>query len=527
MSHDLYASWVTAELSSMFKKDSEILFEGIGLPSNNVSCFANRESGRSWPIPDGRISVYIDSFEIEVALELKRTNEGLHGVLTATGQAQAYLKKGYDISVIAVPNEYDSYSDPGSYLADLLNSIDRNSNIIVVTYSVPDETKASPFKGKLNFHRTISFDPKEFSKNKKREFGRQKASNQWAHLREGSSDADCFFRYLQTAKNISANENYKENFNINLNLTSACKIISPNISAERYLSYSYGDTLHDKVWRKYWFDYILTIEMQNIWTDSTSKLKEIGASYSKLKVDSVTFKQFFGGRSDSVKNKIVSALNIGSSATELMAKANSECRKKIEKLNESGELNIEQLTAEEMAWIIFAINIHGRAHSFREDIDSGLSHIGMLEDDGRPTNLGYKFVDMSERTGDCYSRKSFQIYGSAILNEGQLSSFLHYFHRISDEVFSVDPLFSSSKKIVQGKLKFLPEQYLQFVRAKMIDELCVINTAAERSDASRKPFQAEFALLYKLGIIQPKKFRFRLGVGLIINWPRLADYLES
>ena len=132
MSHDLYASWVTAELASLLKRDPEILFRDLSISPNTISCFANRESGRKWPIPDGRISISVNSVEIEVALELKRTNEGLHGVLTATGQAQAYLKKGYDISVIAVPDEYDSHKGPGLYLAELLDSIDLHSNIIVL-----------------------------------------------------------------------------------------------------------------------------------------------------------------------------------------------------------------------------------------------------------------------------------------------------------------------------------------------------------------------------------------------------------
>lgn len=527
MSHDLYASWVTAELASLLKTEPAILFRGLDVSPNTITCFANRESGRKWPIPDGRISVSVNSVEIEVALELKRTNEGLHGVLTATGQAQAYLKKGYDISVIAVPDEYDSYKGPGLYLAELLNSIDIDSNIIVLTYAAPDELKPSPFRGKLTFHRIISFDPTNVSPQRVREFGSQKASKQWAHLREGSSDADSFFRYLQTAKNISANDGYEEHFDINPELTSACNLINSSISAEKYLSNSTGDALHDKIWRKFWFDYVVTKEMQIIWNESPSGIREIGTIYSKLKGDAQTFKMFFGGRTDSVKYKIVSELNSSSSTVTVLASANGEGRKAVQKLIDLGKLDVDHLSPEEMGWLVFAINIHGRAHSFREDIDSGLSHIGMLDDDGRATDLGYKFVDMSERSGDCYSGKAFQMYGSAILKEGQLASFLHYFHRISDGVFAQDPLLFCSPKVAGGKIKFNTAEYLLHVRNVMIEELCVINTATKRGGSTRKPFQAEFAILNKLGVIQPQEFRFRLAIGLIINWPKLAEYLEA
>ena len=90
MSHDLYASWVTAELAKLVKSNTDILFDQQGVHSDDMTSFANRESGRVWPIPDGRITLATaDIDNLEIAIELKRTNEGLHGVLTAVGQAQA------------------------------------------------------------------------------------------------------------------------------------------------------------------------------------------------------------------------------------------------------------------------------------------------------------------------------------------------------------------------------------------------------------------------------------------------------
>jgi len=527
MSHDLYASWVTAELSSLFKSNTEILFKDLSIQSSSITSFANRESGRVWPIPDGRISLNLNSVDIEVALELKRTNEGLHGVLTATGQSQAYIKKGYDISVIAVPDEYDSYSTPGQYLTELLNSVDSDSNIVIVTYSPPDETKPSPFKGKLTIHRSISFDVNNIDTSRVREFNSTKASTQWAHLREGSSDAHCFFKYLQVAKNVSATESYTESMPISSELSLACNTINPSVSAIKFLSNSTGNSLHDEIWRKYWFDYVITPEMQTIWQIDTNGNKEAINFDSKLKSDADTFKKFFGGRSDSTKNKLVNALNSSRNTADILQAGNGEARKKVRQLNSDNMIDLATMSAEELAWIIYAINIHHRAHSFREDIDSGLSHIGMLEDDGRPSELGYRFVDISERTNDCYSGKAFQLYGKAILTEGQLASFLHYIHRISDEIFSNDPLFSSTRVIENGSIKFNPEEYFQNVKLTMTNDLCVINSAAERGGTARKPFQAELAILQKLGIISKSRHRFRLSCGLIINWPKLSEYLDE
>lgn len=527
MSHDIYASWVTAELAYLIKNETEILFKNLGKKSSDITSFANRESGRVWPIPDGRISLNVESKDIEIALELKRKNEGLHGVLTATGQSQAYLKKGYDISIIAVPNEYDSYENPGKYITDLLDSIDKNSNIVVVTYAPPDETKASPFKGKLTVHRKISFNPEDVDDSRQREFSATKPSTQWAHLREGSSDAHCFFKYLQTAKSLSATESYIEDFDICSELIDASNIANPNISAAMFLSNATGESLHDKIWRKFWFDYVITPEMQAIWRVNGNGQKVAINFESKLKVDSSTYKKFFGGRSDSTKNKIVDALNNSNSIDDVLVAANGKAKEKIDKLISEDKIDLDAMGRERLAWLIYALNIHHRAHSFREDIDSGLSHIGMLEDDGRPSDLGYRFVDITERTNDCYSGQSFYLYGKAILTEGQMASFLHYIHRISDDLFSTDPLFSSSRAVENNRIKFNAEEYLQRVRQIMIEELCVINSSTERGGASRKPFQAELAILSKLGIVYSKSNRFRLGCGLVINWPKVSNYLDS
>ena len=525
MSHDLYASWVTAELAKLVKSNTDILFDQQGVHSDDMTSFANRESGRVWPIPDGRITLATaDIDNLEIAIELKRTNEGLHGVLTAVGQAQAYLKKGYDISIIVVPDSYSSYESPGNYICELLNHIDSNSNIVVVSYGTPDDTQPSPFSGKLTIHRNISFSslPNIGSTG----FSRGRGSQQWAHLREGSSDADVFFRYLQTSKFVSASNGQLDDVFICDQLLTACskmQIIDP----EKYLSFSPNDAMHDKVWRRFWFDYVLTSEVQNLVdVDSNGEYSVVDSS-TKLKKNRTEYKKFFVGRADSIKNKIADFLNSHDGNGELIGAVNNDVRVKIRQLEEQGILDISTLSKIELSWIAYAINIRNRAHSFREDIDSGLEHIAMLESDGRPSELGYRFIDLCERTNDCYTGKPFLLFGAAILYQGQLASFLHYLYRISEQKFRMNPLEFSTLSTSTSPITVTFEQDLYFrnVLEVMVNELCVMNASTLRGGAARKPFQAEMAVLSKLGLISDSRTkRFRTGVGLVINWPKLSEY---
>ena len=150
----------------------------------------------------------------------------------------------------------------------------------------------------------------------------------------------------------------------------------------------------------------------------------------------------------------------------------------------------------------------------------------MLDDDGRPSESGYRFVDLCERTKDCFSGRAFTAFGTAILKAGQLASFLHYVHRISEEKFASDPLFCCSTT-VDGEIKFNQTTYLKHLQSMMTDELCVMNSSSIRGGTRRRPFQAELAILAKLGIVYPREKRYRMSCGLIINWPKLSEYLDS
>jgi hypothetical protein len=486
MSHDLYAAWATSEVSRMIKDNPALLINGGA--SNTFSVFANRESGRIWPIPDGRISAENLSDKYEIGVELKRTNEGLHGILTAIGQSQAYIHKGYSGAAIIVPNVYDSFSTPGSYISDVINNTKTNLPIGVFTYDLPDTTSPSPFLNKISCNRIIGLTNAQ-----KITSGNfllsQKSQTQWAHLREGSTESFAFMKYLQIAKQMNAIMPFEPVPSLPLELINAVSRINSSVNPYHYLSFASGSAFHDIVWRCFWFQNVLTSNVATIWKKSGS-LYVVNASDTELRLADGSSQTFFSGRSDSIKSKIVNVLNAAT-------------------------------ISENEAWEEFAINIHKRAHSYREDIDSGLEHLGLIDADGKPSESGYKYVDACERSNDCFNGKANLIMGASILKEGSLTAFLHYIYKVSEKKFKSDPLaFTTTNS--KGRLIFDKSSYLAFVRNELVNTLNVMNTATIRGGASREPFQGEFAILRKFDFIAS----FRVGVGLEINWPLIQEFLE-
>ncbi len=485
MSHDLYASWATAELSRMVKTTPNLMFN---MPTNNLNIFANRESGRIWPIPDGRISAEILANKFEIAIELKRTNEGLHGVLTAIGQAQAYLYKGYSGSAIIIPNCYDSFQNPGNYVSNVINATKSDLPIGVFTYDYPDTTNPSPFLNKLTCIRSVglSYTSKISTGNF---LLNQKSTTQWAHLREGSTEAFAFFKYLQIAKKQNANNPIEPILDVPQELIDAAMRLKPNVNPLHYLCNASAPAYHDIIWRCFWLENLLTYKVATIW-NKIGNSYVVNAAYTNLKLPDNSYQRFFSGRTDSIKNKIVDELNNGT-------------------------------IIENEAWEKFAANIHDRAHSYREDIDSGLEHLGLIDADGKPSESGYKYVDACERTNDCHSGKPHLILGASILKEGSLGAFLHYIYKVSEKKFKNDPL-AFTTQVVNGKIQFDQKAYLAFVQNELVNTLNVMNTSTLRGGAARLPFQAEFAILRKFDFVS----KFRIGVGLEINWPLIQEYLE-
>ena len=482
MAHDIEASWATIEIARIFKNTPTNCFSNPP-PQSSLSIFSSRQGKKIWPVADGVIKVEHGNNTYDVALEFKSPNEGVHGILTAIGQSLAYINRGFSGTVIVIPKSYDTLSNPGKFVTNVLDSSCTNEPIGVFTYDKPDSTLPSPFENKMKCNRTISLD---------NVVGQQisgltgKVETQWAHLREGSSTPSAFFRYLQVSKRLGI-ETTQPRIKIPRNLSNAVNRITQQ-DVMKYLSNSPRDFFHDKVWRSCWFTNVFTPKVAPLWKTPKSGNYEVNDSPTLLVLpDGSGPMKFFSTRSDSVKPKLVTKLNAGS-------------------------------ITEDEALEEYAKNVHKRAHSYREDIDSGLFHLGFLDEDGRPTELGYRFVDSCERTGDPNNGTPKSILGYAILKNGQLEAFLHYVYRLSEEKFQSDPFkFANRASSTLDR-----EGYLKWLERELANRLRVMRTVSARGGTSRKPFQAELAILRKFNFVKG----FRIGVGLVINWPEVQQYLE-
>ena len=465
MSHDIQAAWATAELTRMIKADSSLLF--ITPISSVFDAYANRESGRIWPIPDGRITSQAQSNKFEVAVEFKRTNEGLHGILTAIGQAEAYIYKGYSGSAIIIPRSYESLDNPGDYIKNVIDHTQTEIPIGVFSFEEPDLSLPSPFLSRLLCHRKINLT--SYQRIRSGNFLlNEKSETQWAHVREGSTTGHAFFKYLQIAKQLDLRNLQNPVPVLNSNLILAVSRINPLADPVNYLSNAPGNNFHDIVWKTFWFQNVLTSPVSNIWINNGPPYI-IDASTTNLKLKDGRNQEFFSYRSDSVKKKVIEELNSGA-ITELEA------------------------------WEKFAQNIHNRAHSYREDIDSGLEHIGFLDSDGKPSSVGYKFVDSCERTNDCYSGQPWLLLGSAFLKNGGLGAFLHYIYKVSDLKFHNDSL-AFTLIDARNHIRFNKAAYLEFLRDQLANHLNVMNTAMLRGGTVTKAFQGELAILRQFNFV--------------------------
>jgi hypothetical protein len=493
MSHDIEASYAALELVNHLLASPADCF-GAPPATGALSGYAAREGRHEWPHADGVIELSVTSGgkpkDYSIALEFKRPNEGLHGVLTAIGQSHAYLRKGYAGAVMVIPSAYPGFSDTGTYVKDVLDLTSQSPSIGVITYSRPDMSKVSPFANKLTLHRPFKIDltapiatPRAPSK----------TETQWAHVREGSSDPDAFFKYLQAVKLLGGG---MEAFTpkIPKSLAKAIQRVRPQSDPERYLSNCPYDSLADKAWRHFWFKYVLHDAALPGWQHNSSNQFSVNENASKvLRSDGKGMKLFFVGRTDSIKNKSVDSLNAGS-------------------------------ITEDDATDNLVENYFKRAHSYREDIDSGCAHLGFVDSEGRLTDIGFKFVDACERFGNPNEGLPRAIFLNALLSEGALGAFLHYIYRLSEQRFSHDPMaFATITKKPKQKVTFDQKNYLKWLEDEMRNSLHVIRKVSLRGGTERKPFQAELAVLRSLGIVSNE---FRMGVGLVVNWPEFQESLS-
>lgn len=402
MSHDLYASWASSEISNIIESNPQLFFDDTS-SLVNLSAYAGKDVGSIWPIADGVINIGINGkIKYMCAVELKRENEGIHGILTALGQSIAYLEKGYQGSFIIIPQKYATHSSPGDHLNSIINLSLPNLPIGIICYDSPDTSSATPFRNKISIIRKIQLDKNSVTTSTTSTKG--KISTQWAHIREGCYEVDSFFRYLQISKQLDCNNLSSPIETFPQELINAVKSISSE-DIISFLSYTPNNSFSDYVWRYFWFKFILIDSMRPLFIKDSTGFYYVNHVQSKiLQNDNCNFKKFFSGRSDSIKEKLVNRLN------------NKEI-------------------TEDQAYIEYVKNIRDRAHSYREDIDSTLEHIGLLSNDGKPTSKAYKFIDACERSNDSHTGTALSILTDCVINNGNLGSLLYYINRLSEDKY--------------------------------------------------------------------------------------------
>ncbi len=494
MSHDTWASFSTTELARDCLVRSENWFSIQ--PSWDYQSFATRDPSSGWPYADGAVDIVpLGGGENRtVAVEFKRRNEGIHGILTGIGQSISYLHKGFWGSILVVPNSYETLANPGLYIRNVLETAELNSSIGVFTYEEPDLTQVSPFLDRLTCVKPLDLD---FTRTPRSgadriQVGRQKT--QWAHVREGSTTPDTLFRFLGAILSASNQAGAIFDPSISDELRRAVETISPGASPAHYLSNTPEDRisrpLADYAWRRFWFTYVLTSDVQEIWI-CNGGTKSVSASPTLLKQWNGDPMVFFARRG-TVKSSYVNEINAGT-------------------------------LSEAEAWIKFAKNIRDRAHQFREDIDSGAEAVGFVDRDGRLTDSGFRYLTVCDRAGFSDAPQALQLLRQALLAEGAYLALLHYIHSISEQCFEGNPLEFSSLRADGISRNFESVPYRNHLIDELTNNLRVAGSSRTRGGRARPPLEAEFITLRKLGLIGG----FRVGLGLEINWPAVHNALDT
>lgn len=494
-SHNTEAAYASAEIASIIQCQQNQFFNGIGT-SGAWTLFAGREGGCQWPLADGVINATNPQKQLNIAFEFKRTNEGVHGILTALGQSYAYLEKGYDASVMCFPNRYSSHNNPGNHVKKIIESTAPDIPIWVFTYDEPDLSATRPFQNKLLCVRDISLSScRAIQRNGGTSASTGRVTTLWAHVREGMSHPDALFRFCQSVKIITSSG---EALNMEIfpkELRDAVKRISADADIFKYLSNTSSDTILDMAWRRVWFTFYFWEEMIPLYKGKFPY--EVNNVSTKIRIDNNTYQNLFSGRVDSIKNKLVDKLN-------------------------------NNVITENQAWEEYAKKVRKDAHSYREVIDSGLYHLGFLSPNGELTELGYKYVDACERTNSAYQNLPMEILRGALLQNGQFAALLHYIFKLSEERFD-DDLYAFTVSNANGTHTFKQQDYLQWLLDYFANTLHIVQQSTLRAGGTRHPLQAEISFMNKLGLVRSNSVgrpAYRIGTGLCIDWPQVETSLQ-
>lgn len=503
--HHVGADFAASELARMLAVNPSLCYVTATVPPA-ISCSATYEPSSSpWPKSDGVVSIAEPGGRVrrEVALEYKRQQEGIHGLLTAIGQAHGYIHKGYSGALILVPRTYVTLSSPATYVAEVLDRTSGARAIGVFLYDDPDTSSATPFAGKIQCVRSLEIDTSAATALT----AGSGPKTQWVHVREGSTTRDAFFRFLQAAKKLSAGVTPPTPA-IPDELKQAVLRIAPGSDPAAYLASTADTGFLSRAWQSFWFEWVATGSVLTPWAKRGNTYYTPNA-FTKVDKDDGTGKsQIFEGRSNGLKEELVHLLNSGA-------------------------------TTEPRAWELFAGGIpalaghqrkqgvRDRAHSYREDLDSALMQLQWIEADGRPTEYGYRYLSICERYGgaDCHAAEEY--VGATLLQTGRFAAFLHYVYKLSENVFSADPM-SFTKVNAAGNRVFNEDsytEYLVYLEDEFVNNLRVMRTVSRRGRPRvRTVFQAELTALRNYGFVSSS--RHRLGVGIPIDWERVLECLD-
>ena len=321
---------------------------------------------------------------------------------------------------MAIPEQYTSHTTPGQHINRVIQSTAPDIPIFIYTYKSPNLSATRPFQGRISCIRSVALPLcRAINRTATSTSTSGSVSTLWAHMREGMSHPDAFFRYCQSVKIFSSIGENLSDVTIPVPLVQAIQRISPGEDVYKYLSNTAGDSISDKAWSHDWFHFYFWNDMIPFYKSSNPYT--VNDTLTKIQITNTQFQGLFSGRVDSIKEKLVTKLNIS-----------------------------PQIITEDEAWEEYAKKVRKDAHSYREVIDSGLFHIGFLSPDGPLTDLGYRYVDACERIGTSLEGIPMEILKAAVLQNGQYGAMLHYIYTLSEDLFDND-LFAFSSQNTNGE----------------------------------------------------------------------------